>query len=206
MPLRRCALLVIDMQNDFCRRGAPFEVKGSLSLVAPIARLLESWREAKAPVVFTRYIADESISALAEKLPWVRQLRPPISACVAGHLRLYEDTAKLVDCTQVIDELAPHAGEAVFDKVFYSAFHGTTLMEYLAKEGVDSLIVAGIVTEMCVAETARHAAHFGLRTAVVSDACRSRSDEAHRAALQDFASNYGWIIETSQAEQWLRHS
>lgn len=193
-PTRRPALVVVDMQNDFVRVGAPMEVPDARAVVPANRRLLAAFRAAGLPVAFTRYVACDRYRRLAPRLPWLALLEPPVSACVPGHRRLYGDRAAALDCAEVIDELTPRPGEIVVDKQFYSAFHGTGFDERLRAAGVDGLVVTGTLTEMCVEDTARHAVHLGHPTVIVRDAVASTDPAGHRAALAGFARNYGWVL------------
>ena len=94
-------------------------------------------------------------------------------------------------------------------KISESTICGTDL--HIIKGGVPTVRpgtvlgheATGVVTEMCVADTARHAAHYGLPTIIVSDACLSRSTLAHQLALDDFDQNYGWVMTTREVTSKL---
>jgi ureidoacrylate peracid hydrolase len=201
--MARPALIVVDMQNDFVRAGAPMEVPAARGAIAPGLGLLSAFRAAGLPVAFTRYVACPDYRHLADRLGWVRLLEPPVNACVPGHLRTYADRPAPLDCAEVIDELAPLPGETVIDKTFFSAFHGTDLDARLRAAGADGVIVAGTLTEMCVEDTARHAVHLGYPTVLVRDAVASNDPVAHAATLRAFAINYGWTMNAREAAALL---
>lgn len=193
-PLNNPALLVIDMQNDFVREGAPLECKAARDTIPAIRELLAAFRGQRRPVIFTRYVADALYHPLGDHLPWIRLLDPPVNACVPGFMRHYPDIDASREAVDVIDELKPLEDEAVVDKIYFSAFHGTDLDRRLAEAQADSLVVVGTVAEMCVEDTARHAVHFGYPTVVVSDAVSSSHAPSYQAALDAFARNYGWVM------------
>lgn len=195
---QRPALLVIDMQNDFVRRGAPMHVPTAQQTVPVIARLIASFRDRGYPIVFTRYVACDAYRHMASRLPWLRLLEAPVHACTPGFLRAYEDVDRLCDSAAMIDEFKPLPGETVIDKVYFSAFHGTDLERRLRDLEVDGLIVTGTITEMCVEDTARHAVHFGFPTVLVHDAVSSADPEGEAACLRAFARNYGWVMDSQQ--------
>ena len=197
-PLNNPALLVIDMQNDFVREGAPLECAAARDTIPAIGDLLAGFREQGRPVVFTRYVADALYRPLGNHLPWIRLLDPPVNACVPGFMRHYPDIGGSRQAVDVIDELEPIAGEAVVDKVYYSAFHRTDLDRRLAEAHVDSLVMVGTVAEMCVEDTARHAVHFGYPTVIVSDAVSSSDAPTCRNTLDIFARNYGWVMTAEE--------
>ena len=203
-PLNNPALLVIDMQNDFAREGAPLECRAARDTIPAIRVLLAAFRKQGRPIIFTRYVADAMYRPLGERLPWIRLLDPPVNACVPGFQRHYPDIGGSREATGVIDELQPRAGEIVVDKIYYSAFHRTDLDRRLVAAGADSLVIVGTVAEMCVEDTARHAVHFGYPTVVVSDAVSSNHVPSHQAALDAFARNYGWVMTAREVLEILQ--
>ena len=192
--LTRPALIVVDMQNDFVRAGAPLEVPAARGTVPAIAGLIDAFRAAAHVVVFTRYVADPAYRHLAERLEWLARLEPPVCACVPGTMRSFADRNEPLEGVAIIDELPPSPDDAVIDKSYYSAFHGTGLDGLLKARGVDCVVIAGTVTEMCVEDTARHAVHFGYPTVLVGDAVSSNDTEIHRNTLTAFERNYGWVM------------
>ena len=194
------ALLIVDMQNDFVRAGAPLEVPGARSTVSAQRRLIEGFRARGLPVVYTRFLSYETDNLV---WLWSPQCHPETRACWPGHRRGYDDADGLLDCAAVIDELAPEADDLVVDKYGYGSFHGTDLDDRLRAIGVRSLIVAGTVTQICVEETAREAFHHGYRTTVVADAVSSFAPDLHAATLANFAMKFGWVADTDTVLTWL---
>jgi nicotinamidase-related amidase len=188
--VHRPALLVVDMQNDFVRVGAPLEVPDARATIAVHRALIGRFRERGLPVVYTRFVAFPSPVLLWE---WSPQVRPPTCCCWKGHVRHYADIGGARDCTAVIDELAPHPDDHQIEKYGYGAFHGTALDATLRALGVASLVVTGTVTQICVEETARQAFHHGYRTTLVSDAVSSFAPDLHAATLKNFAMKFGWV-------------
>lgn len=194
------ALLIVDMQNDFVRIGAPLEVPDARVTIAPIRRLLDAFRVRGRPVVFTRFLARETPDLL---WLWSPQCRPDTKCCWKGHQRRYPDAAGRRDCAEVVDELAARPGELVIDKYGYGAFHGTDLDARLRGLGVKSLLVTGTVTQICVEESAREAFHHGYRTTMVVDAISSFAPDLHAATLKNFAMKFGWVTDSDTALSWL---
>jgi nicotinamidase-related amidase len=69
---------------------------------------------------------------------------------------------------------------------------------------VESLLVTGTVTQVCVEETARQAFHHGYKTSIVSDAVSSRHPHRHAATLEVFDSHYGWVVTTQEVLRALQ--
>ena len=193
--VRRPALLVVDMQNDFVRVGAALEVVDARATIPANQALLRLFRARGLPVVYTKFITFPAPVLLWE---WSPQALPPTKCCWKGHKRFYSDVGLEQECTDVIDELAPLPGEHQVEKFNYGAFHATTLEPVLRSLGVESLVVTGTVTQICVEETARQAFHHGFRTTIVRDAVSSFDPELHAATLKNFASKFGWV-EDSEA-------
>ena len=195
------ALLIVDMQNDFVRVGAPMEVPQARDTISQHQQLIQHFRKSRLPVVYTRFLAGPDRRLLWEFSP---KLAPPILACHAGHKRFYTDVHKTLESIGIIDELAPKPEDIVVDKLGYGAFHGTKLDDLLRQRAVESLIVTGTVTQICVEETAREAFHYGYKTTVVSDAVSSYLPDLHASTLKNFALKFGWVSNTSAVLQSLR--
>lgn len=196
----RPALLVVDMQNDFVRKGAPLEVPDARGTIGNIARLVARFREIGAPVVYTRFLArqDEDLLWL-----WSPQCQTEVKCCWRGQARGYEDAEGEIECTEVIAELAPQPGETVIDKYGYGSFHATQLDAVLKSMGVGSIVLTGTVTQICVEETGREAFHHGYRTTMVSDGVSSFAPDLQAATLKNFAMKFGWVASTDEVLDWL---
>jgi nicotinamidase-related amidase len=194
------ALLIVDMQNDFVRAGAPLEVPDARATIPVQRRLIDAFRARGRPVVFTRFLSCE-----ADCLMWLwsPECHPDTRACWPGHMRTYDDIQGPLDCAAVVDELAPFPSDLVVDKFGYGSFHGTELDEHLRTHGIRSLVVAGTVTQICVEETAREAFHHGYRTTVVADAVSSYAPHLHAATLENFALKFGWVAAADTVLTWL---
>jgi nicotinamidase-related amidase len=189
------ALIVVDMQNDFVRAGAPLEVPDARATIAAHRRLLAAFRARHLPVLYTRFLSLEADN-LAWR--WSPECHPATRACWPGHMRVYDDAPEPLPCADVIDELTPAPGEPVVDKLGYGAFHGTDLDARLRARGVRSLVVTGTVTQICVEETAREAFHHGYATTVVADAVSSFAPDLHAATLRNLAMKFAWVADTDE--------
>ena len=194
------ALIVVDMQNDFVRAGAPLEVPDARATIAPIAKLANRFREIRRPVIFTHFLSRAQYNLL---WLWSPQCYPDAKCCWKGHLRGYDDATDPVDCTEIITELAPAAGDYRIEKYGYGAFHGTELDGLLRHLGVKSIVLTGTVTQICVEETGREAFHYGYRTTMVSDAVSSFAPDLHAASLKNFAMKFGWVADSEAILAWL---
>ena len=195
-PWRNPALVVVDMQNDFVREGAPMEVQDARKTIPQQQRLIAFCRQAGIPIIYTRYIVGPHRTLIWE---WSPQVEPPMLACQRGHRRHYVDVDRTLECIDVIDEIYPQPGEYVVDKYGYGGFHNTNLDDILRSLGIESLIITGTVTQICVEETGREAFHHGYKTTLVSDAVSSYMPDLHTATLKNFAHKFGWVSTTEEA-------
>ena len=197
-PLRpeRSALVVVDMQNDFVRVGAPLEVPDARETIDVHLEVLDWFRTRSRPVVFTRFIAGPTPTLMWK---WSPVIAPPVCCCWPGFMREYADIEGARDCVAVIDELTPKPGEAQIDKYGYNAFHRTRLTDLLVAHGVDTVLITGTVTQICVEDTARGAFHEGFQAAVVADAVSSYAPELQRASLQTLAMKYARVVTAGDA-------
>ena len=184
------ALLIIDMQNDFVRAGAPLEVADARATFEVHRQLINAFRTLGAPVVYTKFLATAEPSLLWR---WSPQCAPPTRCCHQGVMRRYDDTPDALECTDIVSELAPAPHDLIIEKFGYGAFHGTPLADLLRQRGVRSLVVTGTVTQICVEESAREAFHHGFATTVVADAVSSFAPDLHAATLKNFAMKFGWV-------------
>jgi len=184
------ALLIVDMQNDFVRPGAPLEVPDARSTIAAHRTLIADFRARALPIVYTKFIATPYRSLIWN---WSPECEPEIKCCWKGHKRDYADSNEALDCTDIIREIYPEPDDLIIEKFGYGAFHGTALADMLHSHDVRSVIVTGTVTQICVEETAREAFHYGFRTTMVEDAVSSFAPNLHAATLENFAMKFGWV-------------
>lgn len=177
---RTTALIVVDMQNDFCTEGGYShkslgrDVASLARPTAPIRALIGRARDAGMAVIFTRLIHDEQRGAIEERhelIPrrWVSSGRRYIDGSWGA---------------EIIDELRPNEADLVIDKVGYSAFEDTILEEQLRARGIRTIVLTGVVTYACVLSTAFSAFDRGFDVVVVSDAVGTLWDHLGGAALE----------------------
>jgi nicotinamidase-related amidase len=203
LMVEKTALLVIDMQRDFLDpRG--YAAKAGLNIVplqaaiAPVRRLLDAARAAGMMIVHTRegHVPDLS-DCPPYKLARSRNAGAQIgSAGPLGRLLIRGEPGH-----DFIDELQPAAGEIVIDKPGYSAFAHTDLDHRLRVRDIDTLLLSGITTEVCVSSTLRDAVDRGYRCITIGDACASGYPDLHDAALRMIAVEGGIFGTVSSSEK-----
>jgi len=165
---RTTALLVVDMQNDFCHADGYYaragrDISALAASVAPVSALLDRCRRAKVTIAFTRLVHDERRGAMEERHA-IRPLR-----WTASGRRLLPGSWG----ADLVHELSPLDGEIVIDKAGYSAFDDTRLEAALRSRGVTTLILAGVVTYACVLATAFSAFDRGFDVLLATEAVGS---------------------------------
>ena len=191
----RTALILVDMQNDFVRAGAPLEVPDARATIPRQRELLDHWRTHALPVVFTKFIAGPRPTLMWK---WSPVLAPPTRCCWPGVCRFYADVQAELDCTDVIRELYPLGNEAIVEKYAYDAFFNTNLPDRLRAQDVDGVVITGTVTQICVDETARGAFNHGFKAVTVSDAVSSYAPDLHAATLKNLAMKFGRVATTAE--------
>jgi nicotinamidase-related amidase len=192
----RSALLVVDMQNDFVRAGAPQEVPSARDTLPTIQRLIKGVREAARPVVYTKFLSGPGETLL---WTWSPECAPPMRSCWPGVMRSYEDADGELEGPDIVGEIYPEPGDPVIEKYGYDAFHHTNLADLLRANHVTDLIVVGTVTQICVQDTVHGAFHEGYRAVVVSDAVSSFDEELHRTTLRNIELKYGRVSSAEEA-------
>lgn len=190
---RNAALIIVDMQNDFVRVGAPLEVPAARDTIGRTKELIAAFRKRNLPIVFTKFISHPHYYMLWD---WSPQCQPPTKCCWKNFQRSYRDVSGERECTDIIDELQPGKEDIVIEKFGYGAFHDTPLERVLRSAGYNSVVITGTVTQICVEETAREAFHYGFRTTIVEDAVSSFAPDLHAATLKNFNMKFGWVTKS----------
>jgi nicotinamidase-related amidase len=102
--------------------------------------------------------------------------------------------------------LEPRPGELVVNKTTYGTFTSTGLDHALRSLGITSLVVGGVVTNVCVETTARDAADRGYEVVLLDDGCAAFSPEAHEATLLSFQGPFGRVRTTDEVLAVLKGS
>lgn len=190
------ALLIIDMQRDFCLPGygaqrAGRDIGAAQAAIAPIARLLAAARAAGVPVAhvgFSTLPGHRSDSG-----PWLAQRRrATVSAddlCITGS-----------DGAQFVDALAPQPHEWIVPKHRYSAFSGTDLDMLLRSRGIRTIIVTGVSTNACVESTLRAGFELEYYICVPPDCVGSWDRTLHDATLANVNHRFGVTVPSTDIQ------
>jgi nicotinamidase-related amidase len=178
-------LLLVDIQNDYFPGGA-MEVEGSEAVGVAARRLLDFFRERRGPIVHVQHVSTRR-----------------------GATFFLPDTPG----AEIHTGVRPLGDEPVIVKHYPNCFRETDLLARLQQAGVKTLVIAGMMTHMCIDATARAAADLGFECSVVADACGARSltlggrsvaaSDVQAAFLAALHGAYGRVIEVDPLLQRL---
>ncbi len=176
------ALLLIDIQNDYFPGGA-MEVPGAAEVAQKAALLLAACREKPLPIIHMQHIAAR---------PGASFFLPDTPGAAIHHL------------------VQPLAGETVLQKHFPSSFRQTPLLEHLQQADISRLLIAGMMTQICIDSTVRAAFDLGFTCLLAHDACAARplSFKGRELGAQDvqtacLAALQGLFAELSSVSELL---
>jgi nicotinamidase-related amidase len=184
--VERCALMIIDVQNDFCSPGGYMDHAGAdLGIlrkpIGAIRAVLDAARRVGMPVIYTR----EGHRPGLETLPDAFLERTQFVGHTVGKRgplgRLLVRGEKGHD---IIDELRPLPYETVIDKPGKGAFYATDLETILRQRGITHLLFTGLTTNCCVESTIREANDRGFRNLIIPDCAAAATEELHENALK----------------------
>src|SRR5687767_15018108 len=174
------ALVVIDIQNDYFPGGA-MELEGADAAGKNAADAVKRFREQKLPIFHVRHLS----------------VRPGATFFLPG-----------TKGAEIHASVQPAAGETVIEKNFPNSFRNTALEKHLKDSGVKNLVVAGMMTHMCVDASVRHAADLGYKVTLLGDACATRAQsyggetvpakQVHAAFLAALNGFYAKVVNTHE--------
>jgi len=174
------ALVVIDIQNDYFPGGA-MELEGAEAAGTKAGAAIRHFRERKLPVIHVRH----------------RSVRPGATFFLPG-----------TRGAEIHASVQPIAAETVIEKNFPNSFRNTGLKDVLEKQNVKNLVIAGMMTHMCVDASVRHAADLGYKVTLLGDACATRAQsyggetvparQVHAAFLAALNGFYAKVVNTHE--------
>ncbi len=194
-------LLVVDMQNDFVREGAPQEVPDARAMIPTVRKLIDAFRAAERPIFYTRFLAGPKKTLM---WAWSPECGEEKRSCWPGHFRRYRDRDEELEGPVIADELTPEPDDVVIDKYGYGGFHNTCLEDALRARHVTQVVTCGTVTQICVEETVREGFHHNVEMVVVRDAVASFDPELHAGTLRNLAMKFGVVKSSDEVVSALR--
>ncbi len=190
------AVLVVDMQRDFCdpdgllgKRGV--DMSGVTAMLPAFGDFLVGARRGGVSVIFVRMVQADAYASAALREINARHQTGPL-ACAEG-----------TSGTEFIPELQPEPGELVVTKHTYSAFVGTDLAGELGRRGVETLVVTGVSSNVCVESTCRDAFFRDFFVVVPQDLVACANEERQRATIYNLDRFFGRVTTSREvAAAW----
>jgi len=185
VSLAHAALIVVDMQNDFCAVGGyaqtrrKHDVGFARTVAENISALLEVARNTRLPIVWIKSIYD------------FKYLLPPF-------INKRQEEGCCLEGTWGADffVIAPIKNEFVVTKYCYNGFHDTPLDTILRSHGIQTLIFTGVATNVCVESTLRDAFFRGYYVILLSDCVGSNNKTGHAGTLSTVQTNFGLVVDS----------
>jgi ureidoacrylate peracid hydrolase len=181
-------IVVIDMLNEFCKPGGAMVLPGYERLVAPQKTVIDAGRAAGSPVLF---VADTHRKNVRQDREFLKRT----SHCLEGSWG-----------AQVIDELEPRPDDLYIVKRRYSAFFNTDLDLTLRDLRVDTLVIVGVVTNICVRSTVHDAFFLGYQVVVPEDCVAATGPREQESSLYDIGTHFGIVADSGQVAAALLRS
>jgi ureidoacrylate peracid hydrolase len=170
---RHAAVVVIDMQNDFCD---PVKTPMSVPMLPRLKAFIDEARRAGVRIIRAQVLHDEATDSEV----WNERPNHPAVLGTPG--------------AEFHPDFGPEKDDFVLKKTRYSAFIRTSFEDDLHAMGIKTLIMTGIATNVCVESTARDAFQRDFRVVMVEDCCASMSEEAHEATMNTFRRGWGGLV------------
>jgi nicotinamidase-related amidase len=179
LDIAKAGLIVIDMQIFFIDSNSATFTEGGPAIIPNCQRLIEAFRRARRPVIFTRHV-HKSAELDGGILAWWWE-----DMCLEGTPE-----------AEIIDQLAPLPEEKVIVKHRYSAFYNTDLEITLRCLNISDLVVCGVMSNICVESTVRDAYFRDYRCFVPADAVGSVSEQLQIGALRGMAYGFAYVCKS----------
>jgi ureidoacrylate peracid hydrolase len=177
---RSTGVIVVDMVNEFCKPGGAMVLPGYEALVAPQTKVIAAAREAGCPIL---WVVDTHRANVRQDREFLK--REP--HCLEGSWG-----------ARVIDDLEPRADDVFVVKRRYSAFFNTDLDLTLRDLRLESVVVFGVVTNICVRSTVHDAFFLGYQVVVPEDCVAATGPREQESSLYDIATHFG-VVSTADA-------
>ena len=193
------AFVIVDMQNAFCKAGAPAEEPASRGIVANVNRLAERMRAAGTQIIWIVSAFDSK----GGRSDWENFFNNIVAADVRDKTKAY--MAPGAEGTALWHELDRRDEDTLVLKNRYNSLvpGASQLERVLRSRGIDTVVIGGTKTNICCETMARTAFDMDFNVVLVNDCCAALSDREHVAALENVIQQFGDVMTASEVEQRL---
>lgn len=177
--LEKPAILIVDMLNDFCKEGGSMVLKEGAEIYEPLARLIAEGRKHGCPIIY--------VNDCHRPGKYDREFDKRTPHCIDGTWG-----------AEVISELAPLEEDYCIKKRRFSGFFQTDLDLVLRELDVRTVVVTGVVTNICVRSTCHDAFFLGYNVVVPEDCVRATGPREQESTLWDIKTQYGAVTTSNQ--------
>lgn len=193
--LKKMGILVIDIQNDFCHDDGIFaqqglNVKPAQEVTPRIKAFIDGVRKYNVPIIYTRQIESEDVSPKNLKQQFASGKLVGVCAPNSWGSELYQ--------------LEPAEGEYVIEKYTYDTFSNPKLKRILDERGIDTLVIAGVNTDICIDTTVRRAFTEGYNVLVPRDLIATMNVDGEKYFLEVFDKFFGDVVSSSKVLEFLQ--
>lgn len=210
LDLNKTAIVIIDMQNDFCTAtGWVDQIGGDYAVdrqpIAPLQQLLPTLRSHDVPVIWVNW---GNRADLANSPPNQHHLYKPTGYGIGLGEALPKHGAKVLEknswAAAIVDELAPEPEDILVDKYRISGFLDTELDSILRNLNIKTILFTGVNTDQCVLHTLTDANFLGYGCILLEDCCATSSPEFCKAAtIWNVKKCFGFVCDSSDLLQGI---
>lgn len=177
------AVLIVDMINDYISPGGKLFSEGTRGVIPHVESLIEFAREGNVPIYFV------NSSLVSENQPMARKWGNHAEKGTWG--------------AQIIDELTVPEYATIVEKPGYDGFYGTDLDQQLRSENIDTVIIAGVDTHVCVLQTAAGGFNHGYTVLGIPECITTKDDMKHSFGVEYLESHFGETISIAELRSKL---
>jgi len=192
-----CAILLVDVQNDFCAEGGAMDREGNdlsmaQAMVSRLERLVEAARSAGVRCVWIKNVYNTGPNFYLSEV-WLEQ-----AARTRNGLYVHDPVCQAGEWNGDFYRIRPNPDEVVVIKHRYGAFESTDLDLVLRSQGIRTVIMTGVATNVCVETTARQAFMRDYYVVFTSDCTATYSQQAHDMTLQNIGKFFGQVVTSEE--------